>query len=354
MSVLSTTLVLLVLEGGSSVLMSARAAKGTLYMREETHARYDADLGWSNIPGLHIDGLYGAGTTFSTNRQGFRANEEYGERVPAGRYRVICVGDSFTMGYGVSDGETYAARMAAQCPLLQTVNMGQGGYGVDQAYLWYKRDGTRLDANLVVFAAIGYDFYRMGSDSFIGYPKPILRVRDGALAVENVPVPRRWALRTPMRRGLAFLEGLGLVRTARWITRRVAPPPEEFHGALPEGVLSAAGLALDDLATRAHARGSAFALVYLPSGALLPEEPTPEATWLEAYARRKGVPFVSLVPDFGRLAPWELGKLFRPDYHYSVEGNRFVAATLMKRLREVVPGFPDCGEEGAGDRRATP
>lgn len=341
-SLLSTSLVFLVLEGVGSVLMSARSAKGTLYMREESHSQYDADLGWSHRPNLRLDGLYGPGTRFSTNRQGFRGREDYSEASPPGRYRIVCLGDSFTMGFGVSDEESYPAQMTARCPVVQAVNMGQGGYGVDQDYLWYKRDGARLDAEVVLFAVIGHDFYRMNSDSFIGYPKPVLRIRGGSLVVDNVPVPRTWSLRTPLARGLAFLEGLGVVRTARWLTRRLLPASEEFYGRLDEGVLAAAGLALDDLAALTRAKDRRLVLVYLPSGDLLAKEPTPEAAWLEGYARRAGLPFLNLVPEFGRLPPWELARLFRPDHHYSVEGNRFVAEALLRQLGGSLPGFPAC------------
>ncbi len=80
--------------------------------------------------------------------------------------------------------------MQASCSVLQTVNMGQSGYGVDQDYLWYKRDGAQLDANVLLFAVVAQDFFRMTNDNFIGYRKPVLRTRDRALVIENVRCPR--------------------------------------------------------------------------------------------------------------------------------------------------------------------
>jgi hypothetical protein len=335
--------VLLLLEGMGSMLMTARAAKSTIYMQEESHARYDPDLGWSHRPLLQLPDLYGPGARFTTNAQGFRGTESYAPQAPRGRYRVVCLGDSFTMGFGVSDDETYAARMQAGCPTLQTVNMGQGGYGLDQIYLWYKRDGAPLQPDLLVFAVIAQDFYRMNGDDFIGYPKPVLRVRDGRLAVDNVPVPRRWGQRTTRRRVQAFFDGLGLVRTLRWLGRRGPAVEERFYGEVRPEALSAAALALDDLAAAARGNGRQLALVYLPTRDTLGQEPTPEATWMEEYARRTHVPFVNLVPEFARLPPWEIAALFRPDHHYTEHGNRFVAEALLRLLRERVPGFPDCG-----------
>ena len=64
---------------------------------------------------------------------------------------------------------------------LETVNLGQGGYGVDRAYLWYKRNETNLEHDIVVLAFISDDSWRMESDTFFGYGKPYLTIRDGEL-----------------------------------------------------------------------------------------------------------------------------------------------------------------------------
>ena len=347
LAVVSTAVFFILVEGATSLLMAAREAKRTLYMREESHSRYDPDLGWSHRPGLRIDGMYGQGTVFTTNAQGFRAREDFSKAVPAGRYRVIALGDSFTMGYGVDDESSYAARMRASCPALQTVNMGQGGYGADQDYLWYKRDGTKLDAQVLLFALIAQDFFRMAGDTFIGYPKPVLRARDGKLAVDNVPVPRAWESRTTLRRARTFVESLAVVRAGQWIVGKFGEQGEErkaeqFYGTVGEEVFAAAKLAFDDLAAVAKARGQHFVLVDLPVMDLLPREPTREAAWLEAYSRASGVPFVNLTADFEKLTPAEIARMYRFDSHYSDEGNRFVARALLRHLGEKLPGFPAC------------
>jgi hypothetical protein len=46
--------------------------------------------------------------------------------------------------------------------------MGQGGHGVDQAYLWYKRDGVKLKHDFLLFAFITLDFQRMQQRDFLG------------------------------------------------------------------------------------------------------------------------------------------------------------------------------------------
>ncbi len=342
-SVVVAVVLLLLVEGLSSLLMSVRVARHDLYMREEAHAQYDADLGWRHKPGIRIEGQYGPDTTFTTNAAGFRATEEFTRAVPAGRYRVVALGDSFTMGFGVDDGASYPAQLQTKCPALQAINMGQGGYGVDQDYLWYKRDGVAFDANVLLVAAIAPDFYRMVNDNFIGYSKPMLAREKGALVVKNVPVPANWGSRTTVRRVRTFVDSLAVVKLGKVLAfHTVGPVADHFYGVVGEEVMATAGLAFDDLLALSKSRGQQLVLVYLPVQDLLFKEPTPEALWMKDYARRAQIPFINLVPEFNRLTPAQLAGMFRIDNHYTIEGNRLVAQTLLRELGAQVPGFPAC------------
>jgi hypothetical protein len=81
--------------------------------------------------------------------------------------------------------------------------MGQGGYGVDQAYLWYKRDGTKIEHNIQLFAFIESDFDRMRSAAFLGYSKPRLTVTGGQLSIGRAFVARRHDSQSSSFRGKA-------------------------------------------------------------------------------------------------------------------------------------------------------
>ena len=159
-------------------------------MAERIHTRYDDLLGWVNMENVVLRDLYGKGVYLRTNSQGFRANKDYDVSPPPDKLRIVCSGDSFTLGYGVDNDHTWCQLRANRDDSFQTVNMGQGGYGIDQIYLWYERDGSRLEHDIHLFTFITADFWRMRHRSFHGYGKPFLTLRDGELAVENVPVPR--------------------------------------------------------------------------------------------------------------------------------------------------------------------
>jgi hypothetical protein len=69
--------------------------------------------------------------------------------------------------------------------------MGQIGYGVDQAFLWYRRNGPAVSHDVQVLAFVSADFDRMRYRSFMSYGKPVLAVEFETLVVRNVPVPYR-------------------------------------------------------------------------------------------------------------------------------------------------------------------
>lgn len=161
---------------------------------EKRYTEYDDLLGWISMPDMYIRDMYGPGIYLKTNEQRFRNNNNFSLNPPPNKIRVICSGDSFTFGFGVDNDHTWCQYLAFVNGKLETINMGQGGYGIDQAYLWYKRDGQKINPDILIFSFITSDFYRMKSDKFFGFDKPILKLENGVLITENVPVPKPFAV----------------------------------------------------------------------------------------------------------------------------------------------------------------
>lgn len=260
---LSTVLILVLLEGVLSWAYALTKAweRSAPVPPEVSHARHDPDLGWSHIPNLHIRDLYGPGRHFTSNGQGHRAPHDFPVAVPAGRKRVLFLGDSFTMGVGVGDHATFPAQLEARDPRIQSVNMGMGAYGVDQAFLWYERDGEAIEADAIVFSFIEHDFARMATDFYMA-PKPVLRVEGDALIVENRPVPERDPGRRVAKAASEFTHTLDtgkvLRRLLSWLPQPERGRPDFSGSALAERMFG-------ELAARAAERGHVLVLVYLPS-----------------------------------------------------------------------------------------
>jgi hypothetical protein len=163
--VILPALLVLLLEGGSSLFLLGlsfwRREHSQRPAPENWYARYDAELGWVGRASISIPDLSGPGVGVHTNAQGFRETGSAGAEFAPAKLGVICSGDSFTFGDGVADDRTWCARLAVVDPRLATVNMGQSGYGVDQAYLGYKRDGRKLEYGIHLFTCITNDLIRM-------------------------------------------------------------------------------------------------------------------------------------------------------------------------------------------------
>lgn len=332
---------LVVIEGLSSVVYLAVRLYRDRAIAEREHTRYDPDLGWINTPRLFLADMYGPGIYFQTNSQSFRNRADFPRAAPAGKLRVICSGDSFTLGYGVDNDHTWCQLLASFDRRLEPVNMGQGGYGMDQAYLWYRRDGARLDHQFHLFAFITDDLRRMQSDRFIGYGKPLLRLEKGALVTTNVPVPRRGAFVAWLAGHSGHLMNLASVRLAQAVAAKLAkplPPPGEQERRWQP----VAAKILEELQSLNRAKGSQLVLVYLPT-----REDYASCgadSWrrfMHAQARALGVPLLDLVESVRSLPPEQVPGLYldgsRTRYfaargHYTEAGNAWVAREVQLAL----------------------
>lgn len=338
-------IILVLCEGLAGVILFSQALRQTPPVAERQHTQYDEKLGWVNKPGVFIKDMYGPGLDMQINSQGFRSKEEFSQAIPAGKIRLICSGDSFTLGYGVGNDDTWCQALTALDSRLQTVNMGQGGYGVDQAYLWYKQDGVKLDHNVHLFAFITTDFERMQQTEFLGYGKPRLFFDYEQLQVANVPVPQRAFYVPWLTQNYQALQQLSLVRL---LQQNAAGQPQPAQAAPastaydPEVV--AAAILRDLLATN-EMKNSTLVLVYLPTlGDYQPETPGPTDRWrnfVKVAAQDTDAVFIDVVEAFRQLPPDQVPQLFiaegAVDFpgaagHYTVAGNRYVAEVIYEQL----------------------
>jgi hypothetical protein len=331
------------LEGASSLVLFV----GNLFtfraptFSERLYTRYDPELGWVSRPNVSIPDMYGPGVFLKTNAQGFRADHDIAPEPHKGRVRVICSGDSFTLGYGVDNDHTWCQRLIAIDPRLETVNMGQGGYGVDQAYLWYTRDGDSLGHAFHVLAVITGDFHRMQRSSFLGHGKPVLDLEDGKLVTRNVPVPKLRLAFLPMLQR-RFQDAAAKLRTTELLKslgkRFGARDKDEDHAHFDARLWEVAAKVFERLDAMNRARGSRLVVVYLPTWEDYSwHESDPWRAELRAASQKIGFAYVDLVPEFRELSLDRMKPLFIPAgsagaRHYSVAGHQWVADRLAAAL----------------------
>ncbi len=303
-------------------------------LAERLHTGYDPLLGWVNLPNVYIKDMYGDGKYLKTNGQSFRNNNDFSLSPSENKIRIICSGDSFTLGYGVDNDHTWCQQLVSFNKHLETVNLGQGGYGIDQAYLWYKRDGTKLEHDIHIFAFINSDFARMKNDQFGGYSKPVLKLQDGGLVIKNVPVPKPSFYRVWLNNKLPAIRQLYLFD----LLTRLFPKTNQDDNQIKRVIAKV----FQDLQQVNQLKHSTLVVVYLPTRSDYKErEYEPWRQFMLTEAKRNNFLYIDFFDEFRSLPPQtqidyfisdKFSKFPRGAGHYTEEGNSFIARLLYDKL----------------------
>ena len=128
--------------------------------------------GWKNI-------------RVSTDSSGFRTSHSN----PRAKFKILTVGDSFTWGDQVSDGDTWQSCLNKKFQDFEFVNAGVFGYGTYQSLMRSQEITTNNQYRYVILQTlVGHDFYRDTLDIRSGFVKPYLKKSNGNLIV-SPPAP---------------------------------------------------------------------------------------------------------------------------------------------------------------------
>jgi lysophospholipase L1-like esterase len=290
----------------------------------------DEHAGYRLAPGF--SGRIERGTAvsvFRTNALGLRGPE----LGPKTKPRILALGDSFTWGWGVSDGEEWIHVTGTEIakrggPEAETVNGGVNGYGTESELALLRAIGDDVRPDLVLVGFFANDY----TDNLIG-AKNTYTVRGGYLFDEFA--------HTFLQESFLFREShlYRMLKTA-WEATRVRlggiPNPtltrnfsrEDFeHGRdLSEKWI----LALRDEAERLGAR---LAVVWLPADVYAlrgtPPLDIPVRHELQQRIAAAGIPSIDLLPV--ALAEQRIPGLYLPgDGHFSPRGHRVAARAIAK------------------------
>ncbi len=327
----------------------------------------DPVLGWRNRPG-HAAGLH------RINSAGVRSAREYDSLPSAGTLRVATFGAAYVYGAEVPNDTSWAAVMERGAPGLEVLNYGVGGYGTDQAFLLYQREGQRFapDVVLIGFAPFNlrrsmYRYTRFSSTDEPPLTKPRFKLdAAGRLALVPNPLPGRddwervaaepreiiaagvddeWydALRyeNPLYDRsatvrLAVAAGVRVWRRYLWPGRPIAKGQfraEASAFAVQRAIMTA-------FADSVRARGATPIFVLLPDQASVwavqSGQPAVHAPLRDSLRAGGATEVLDLADIFARHASANGDEgMFAPGGHYGPVGNRLVAEHLTTRLREL-------------------
>lgn len=153
---------------------------------------YDSRYGWKLNPGWEGEHRHhDFEVSYKVNPLGFRGPA----RALTAEQNVFFLGDSFTFGLGVDEGETFVdvLNSATSSGKPTFSNIGIPGYATDQQLLLLE-DIVRYGPDSVVWVVyLGNDLLdnRYPFPLQAEYAKPFFRLENGRLVSENSPVPRQ-------------------------------------------------------------------------------------------------------------------------------------------------------------------
>jgi hypothetical protein len=348
LAAVSSVLFLILLEGLCSCLTVAYQLWPSHQHRTLSghSVQYDQQLGWVNVPKFYEEDYYAPGVSLRINSQGFRSDQEFTQKVPEGKVRIMCSGDSFTFGDGVGNNSTWCQRLESMNTRFQVVNLGETGYGVDQMYLRYMQEAPRFDHDVHVFAFIADDLRRMQLSNLGGYGKPLLKLRNGELTTENVPVPRRSSfLRWLALKPNPLREFKSLTLLSSLAERLLPASVSAFSNGPTEQQAQILDTIFKDIQAIEGQKNSLLVLLYLPTrvadyetgGASLAWR-----SWTRNECAKRGIVFVDFIDDFQKLPvtmkdglfiwPGSIQYFAEVPGHYDDQGHKWIASELYTRL----------------------
>lgn len=317
--------------------VKARLADGKVNF--DQRFAYDANVGWRNAPNIDVTpDRMGA---IRTNSAGMRNHQEFTLDKPAGKRRLMIVGDSYSFGHGVSNDETYAYQLAALLPDWEVMNYAVSATGTDQNYLMYEHYGKPYKPDVVVLGFYALDYNR-NTYSFRDYAKPMFVPMgdDGSLMLTHVPVPTPEALLEDYRSGRQQIGGWHYSYALAVFKRALADRIKRDRDPGSLGRRTLTGI-MERFVASVRAEGGTPVWVNFPIRDVLDEEESKYAVITDfavAEAKRLGMPVIDMGPVFvEQLAKHpEVKTFWRPEEvggHMNAEGNRLTAFALRDLLQ---------------------
>ncbi len=275
--------------------------------------------------------------------------------VPA-RRRVALIGDSFTFGLEVGYEQTWGHQLErALGPEFQILNFGVDGYGVDQAYLRYRRDAARWHPEIVILSVVTDDLRRtMCVYGFLCFPwseipfaKPRFVLNADTLALLKRPLPMPDSIfASKSINQLPFIGHDPAFDPAQWqghfyyrsfavrfllskFPRWPIPGPDVTEEALQD--VNAA--LIRTFVRTAKENGSIPVVVFFPSrGDFAGDGKT--ASRGKEVVRASGIPFIDATACVAKVQPVDRFVVL----HYSPATNAAVAQCLQEPLARIMAG----------------
>ena len=357
----------LVFEGGLRLFPAFRPQK--------TINEFHPKLGWAKEPGMRASRSTSEfDVTFEINEQGLR--DDLVERAkPKGTFRVLCLGDSFTLGYTVDREHLFVDHLerywSTQQRRVEVVNAGTEGYSTDQEVLWFLEEGKHYEPDLVLLFPYENDIYWNGEQQYTRYPKPRFTPQGGIEArafEEPKPSPAITKLALGQFAAKVLVPMIAKPDPSRgafqpagtdvWVNKEFAPLFHQAPDFLTEAEARTKG-ALAALKRETDALGAKLVVVPVPSeSAIDPAEkerfrelalgglgdehwsPDKPVDFFRDAAEELGLQTIDTRPALLAAADKGDPLYFRDEWHFTPAGNEAFALALIEEL-DAMNSFPE-------------
>lgn len=268
------------------------------------------------------------------NSKGLR-DREYPYAKPEETRRILCLGGSFTCGYGVEAGDTYAKvlertlKAGAGGPRWEVLNAGVGSTGTANHVAFYEVEGYKYKPDLIFLDFCQNDFH----DNVIS---GLYTLENGSLVKHDAP-STIWRRVQSLVRFVPGYRGIfARSQLLNFVKVRVAK--RHFHrlDAMAQRAESEADLrAAEDALTRAlvlslrrtcEQGGARLVVVFMPR---VDYGDWPKATLeLMDFLNAQGIPLVDLAPAFKQEADRGVELAYPQDHHWNKAGHELAAKAL--------------------------
>jgi lysophospholipase L1-like esterase len=298
---------------------------------------WDRNTGTRLIPGLK--GTLSCSEysiDIAINSKGLR-DRDFPYEKPPGTRRILCLGDSYTFGYGVQADETFAKLLErslsesdSSSSRWEVLNAGIGSTGTAHQLALYETEGSKYSPDIVVVN------FCPANDFFDN-------IASGLYTIENDTLVKHDALRTRARgiqRFTRFIPGYGFLSSRSHLLNlvRYRVAAMNYHelnrkvsqSAKPENVVAQHNrmtrYLLDAFQRSCAERGSRLVVMFMP-----PPRTAEVGQWtaeMIAYCELRGIPVLDLEPSFEEARRNSLRTYYRIEGHWNAAGHAVTARAL--------------------------
>lgn len=254
------------------------------------------------------------------NSKGLR-DQEIDYAKPAGKKRILFIGDSFTYGTGVTPEESFVKRMETlNRGNIEAINGGAPSTATMRQVLFLREEGLRYHPDLVVLC-----FFQNDVQDNLDQQPP---------SEAGMKLPKKPFVNRAVNKINFLLEKTLYGRSAIFAAISFTKRNYLLPYTISKAEFNVTKVSLDQMDSLTRANQIPLAVVYLPRREELtkPLSPALIPSILGAYFKEKGIPYLNLYEKFqGRE---DRSKIYFPyDTHFTSYGHQVVAEEIQEFLK---------------------